>query len=112
MGPYTATRPAAPEGPASTALTRRNERLRNVGEALRLYEEFERALAQSERDGLAHVVSLSRKSAHALSTWTRRVSQLRDLKRASPIGIASHEPRRIIDAPVHSSFGCVASLLI
>lgn len=130
MGAETANPLAAPRGPSCDEKSGRTRSLGNIADALRLYEELERALAQLDDEALMRVGVAGRKSAPALSMWTRRLADLREATRASRIEIGLPDPfdgasrtrgarryrsrrrRSLVWEAVAFAIGCAVSLLL
>ena len=87
MGAETAISLAAPKGPSCDEKSDRTRRLGNIADALRLYEELERALAQLDDEALMRVGVAVRRSAPALSRWARRLAVLREVTRTPRLDI-------------------------
>ena len=74
MGAETALSLAAPKGPSCDEKSERTRSLSSIADALRLYDELERALAQLDDEAVMRVGVRARKSAPALSKWARSLA--------------------------------------
>lgn len=81
MGAVTAINLRSPETGQQGVESRRSALLGGVGEALRLYRDVERALAQVSDGDLARLAAAARRSEIGLEQWARRVDAFRDFKR-------------------------------
>jgi hypothetical protein len=86
-----------------TADARRSQRLQNVGEAIRLYEQLERALGQTVDADLERLASASRAGERAFGSWAQRIEAFRILKRRFEGGSLPQVP--ISSAPLTNGRG-------
>jgi hypothetical protein len=119
MGAETATPLAAPRGLSCDEKSDRTDSLRNIADALRLYEELERALAQLDDEAITRVAIASRGSRRALSLWARQIALFRDLDRTRGTDAPRHSrPHRLTLRPswlweaVAFAIGCAVSFLL
>lgn len=83
--------PAEEQNPKDARLTR----LSAVAEAVRLYHDLERVLAQTGDTELAELAAAGREGERALAEWVRRIEAFRSFKRRFEAGIhPADEPQR------------------
>ena len=96
MGAEAAIRLGAPLAQERNPKDDQSTRLSAVAEAVRLYCDLERALAQTRDTELAELAKAAREGERALEEWARRIEAFRSFKRRFEAGIhPADEPRRV-----------------
>ncbi len=105
MGAMPAVQSRAPRRSETTAETRRRERLQNVGDVVRLYEQLAQVLGETTDADLERLAAASRAGGRAFGDWAHRIESFRIFKRSFEDGTFTRSRLFANDEPTSRAKG-------